>query len=112
MLRNKKNRWNSSAVGKYQITRRTLKDLMRTMKLKGNEKFTPELQDKMAMQLLKRRGLDKFMSGKISQKDFHNRISKEWASVARHGSDKGTYGQHVGTSSDALASLLGEVKNA
>ncbi len=111
MLRNKKNRWNSSAVGKYQITRRTLKDLMKKLKLKGNELFTPELQDKMAIELLKRRGLEKFENGKISLKDFHNRISKEWASVARHGSDKGSYGQHVGTDSEALASVLSEIRN-
>jgi len=112
MLRNKKNRLNSSAVGKYQITRTTLKDLMRRMNLKGSEKFTPELQDKMAIELLKRRGLDKFVSGKISLKDFHNRISKEWASIARHGSTKGSYRQHVGTSSEKLASLLRAVRTA
>lgn len=112
MLRNKKNRWNSSAVGKYQITRTTLKYLMKKMQLKGTERFTPELQDKMAIELLKRRGLNKFKSGRITLKDFHNRLSKEWASIARHGSKKGSYGQHVGTSSDALASSLEDIRNA
>jgi len=106
MLRNKKNKLNSSAAGKYQITRTTLKDLMKTMKLDGNSIFSQELQDKMAMKLLERRGLQKFKTGKITKEEFQNNLSKEWASIARFKSNKGSYGQHVGTSSESIGKLL------
>ncbi|NCN51289.1 MAG: glycoside hydrolase family 104 protein, partial [Candidatus Pacebacteria bacterium] len=35
----------SSAVGKYQIIRKTMDSLIDELKLTGQEKFTPELQD-------------------------------------------------------------------
>lgn len=68
----------SSAVGRYQITRTTLDDLKRQLKLSGDEKFTPELQDKLAQALLERRGLSKFKSGEISKEEFQRNLSKEW----------------------------------
>ena len=46
----------SSAMGRYQITRRTMLGLMKELGLTGNEYFTPELQDRMAEQLMRRRG--------------------------------------------------------
>lgn len=110
MLRNPKNGLNSSAVGKYQIVSRTLRGLIRNMKLTGREKFTPVLQDKMAIELLKGRGLHQFLEGKITQKDFHNRLSREWASIARFGSKKGSYGQRVGTKSRDLDVVLRDIQ--
>ena len=79
----------SSAVGRYQFIHKTLKDLVLTKNgeeknpkdLPLNAKFTPELQDKAATILLKRRGLDKYLSGKISPEQFSTEIAKEWASI-------------------------------
>jgi muramidase (phage lysozyme) len=79
----------SSAVGRYQFIHKTLKDLVKTKNgeeknpkdLPLNAKFTPELQDKAATILLKRRGLDKYLSGKISPEQFATEIAKEWASI-------------------------------
>lgn len=79
----------SSAVGRYQFIHKTLKDLVLTKNgeeknpkdLPLNAKFTPELQDKAATILLKRRGLDKYLSGKISPEQFSIEIAKEWASI-------------------------------
>jgi len=56
MLRNPENTFNSSAVGRYQITKRTLQGLMDQLGLSGDEQFTPELQDKLASALVARRG--------------------------------------------------------
>ncbi|NIH77430.1 tape measure domain-containing protein [Ochrobactrum sp. P20RRXII] len=46
----------SSAMGRYQIVGSTLDGLMREMGLSGDELFSPEMQDRMALTLAKRRG--------------------------------------------------------
>ena len=70
----------SSAVGKYQIVRGTLRDLKKKMKLKGDEVFSPEMQDAMFVQLLKKRDYDKWVDGKIDDDQFANKLAKEFAS--------------------------------
>lgn len=76
----------SSACGRYQFMRdtldkaNTLNDIKGQMKLTGSEKFTPDLQDRMCFHLLKRRGYDKFMAGKMSVNAFQNQLAMEWAS--------------------------------
>lgn len=71
----------SSAVGRYQFIPKTLRGVMQEMGLKGTDKFTPELQDLMAIHLLKRRGLEEYQAGKISKEEFANRLSQEWAAL-------------------------------
>lgn len=71
----------SSAAGKYQIINKTLRKLKEVMNLKGNEKFTPDLQDRMAMQLLRFRGYDQYMAGNLSVVDFGKNLAMEWASM-------------------------------
>jgi muramidase (phage lysozyme) len=72
----------SSAVGKYQIIRKTMGTLIRDMGFDPTQaKFTPELQDAMAVQLMKGRGLDKFMKGEITHEQFADELAKEWASL-------------------------------
>lgn len=78
----------SSAVGKYQIIRKTMDSLLKEMNLTGKEKFTPELQDQMALTLAKRRGYDKFIKGKMPKEKFANELAKEWASFPVIGGDK------------------------
>lgn len=48
----------SKATGAYQIMGPTLRDLKGMLNLKGDEKFTPEMQHKMFKALVKRRGVD------------------------------------------------------
>lgn len=88
----------SSAMGRYQIIYKTLKDLT-----DRNPKDMPlsrvmdkETQDELAMILLKRRGLSKFQNGEMSEEDFGHQLSMEWASVplttdhvTKSGKDKG-----------------------
>jgi len=75
-----KKQMGNKAAGAYQIIPATFDYLMGKMKLSGNEKFTPEMQDRMAIQLLERRGLSKFQAGKMSIEEFGNEVAKEWAS--------------------------------
>lgn len=56
MLHNPANRWNSSAVGRYQIVRTTMRGLRDELGLSGSDRLTPDIQDRMATVLLNRRG--------------------------------------------------------
>lgn len=72
----------SSAVGRYQIVGTTLRQLQKELGVDDNELFSHELQDRMALQLLKRRGIDDWLAGKMSDRQFHSNLSKEWDSIA------------------------------
>ena len=71
----------STAVGKYQFINSTLQEAARNSGIGPDDKLTPENQDKMAMYLLRRRGLDDFKSGKISDQQFASNLALEWASL-------------------------------
>lgn len=71
----------STAVGRYQIMSYTLPDIIKGLGLTGSEVFTPELQDRMAMWLLERRGLQDFLSGKIDLNTFADNLAQEWAGL-------------------------------
>lgn len=71
----------SSAAGAYQFMRATLIDLAKANpSISGSDLFTPELQDQLGYQLLKRRGYDLFIAGKIDRTEFGKRLAQEWAS--------------------------------
>src|SRR4051812_10375210 len=50
----------STAIGRYQFLRGTLQSLQAALKLSSDEKFTHELQDRMGVSLLVRRGYRKW----------------------------------------------------
>ena len=81
MLRHPSNSLNSSALGKYQIVRTTMRSLRTELGLKGDELFSPAMQDRMANALLERRGLSDWKAGRISDNTFIDNLSKEWASL-------------------------------
>lgn len=80
-----------TASGKYQIIRATLLGLVKEMKLSGRELFDENMQDRMALHLLNRRGFQKFLDGKISIDRMALNLSKEWASFPRDESNKSYY---------------------
>lgn len=79
-------KFGSSAAGAAQFMRDTLDkpgtlhDLEGEMGLTGKELFSPDLQDRMAFHLLKRRGYDKFMAGTMTVTAFGKALAQEWAS--------------------------------
>ncbi|WP_284765074.1 hypothetical protein [Agrobacterium sp. CFBP2214] len=81
MLAHPKNKWNSSALGQYQLVGKTLRSVQSEMGLSDDVLFDEKTQDAMAMHLLKRRGYDDWMAGKISDAKFMNNLAKEWASL-------------------------------
>ncbi|MGV6872557.1 tape measure protein [Pseudochelatococcus sp. B33] len=56
MLAHPDNKFNSSAVGRYQITRRTLIDLQKRLDISDDDYFNPSMQDRLALDLMRRRG--------------------------------------------------------
>jgi len=70
----------SSAAGAPQFMRATLIDLSKELHLRGDQVFDPDLQDRLGYHLLKRRGYEDFMAGRISRTEFGKRLAMEWAS--------------------------------
>lgn len=81
-------RYNSEAAGRYQIMEDTLRGLKSQGKVGGNELFNEATQDRLATTLMERRGLNDFQAGRISQDQFAQNLSMEWASLPAIFSDK------------------------
>lgn len=96
---NRTRKFGSSAAGAGQFMRDTLDDPKSAADLKGQlgltgaELFSPDLQDRMAFHLLKRRGYEKFMSGSMSLVNFAKALAQEWASFPVLASTKGAHRQ-------------------
>ncbi|KXF89950.1 hypothetical protein [Phaeobacter inhibens] len=71
----------SSAAGRYQIIRGTLRSLVRDGVVSMGSRFDKATQDRLATQLMNRRGLQSYLSGRMSETDFAQNLSKEWASL-------------------------------
>jgi len=71
----------SEAVGEWQFLEDTLRGLYRQAGVSLNDTFNRNTQIKLATGLLKRRGLDDYLSGKTSVEKFALSLSKEWASM-------------------------------
>jgi muramidase (phage lysozyme) len=73
--------YRSEAAGRYQILEDTLRDLYVEAGMTLDSKFDKAGQDRLAMALLKRRGVDRFLHGYLSVNKFCNELAKEWASL-------------------------------
>lgn len=71
----------SSAAGRYQIIRKTLRSLKHQGHVRGTDLFNKSTQDRLGRVLLERRGLSRFQSGKINATQFAQNLSQEWASL-------------------------------
>lgn len=71
----------SSAVGRYQIVRDTLKSILPAAKVSVSERFTPAVQDKLAVALLVRRGYSDWWRGETDDLTFAHQLSLEWAAL-------------------------------
>jgi muramidase (phage lysozyme) len=70
----------STAVGKYQIIRSTLGDLVKTGAVSLDEQFSPATQDRLAIALLNRRGYQRYLQGALTVHEFADSVAMEWAS--------------------------------
>ncbi|MCO5071156.1 MAG: hypothetical protein M9944_08120 [Rhizobiaceae bacterium] len=110
MLRHPKNKLKSSAAGRYQIVRTTLRAIRKTLDLPATALYDEDLQDKLACFLLGQRGIDKYLAGRLSEDTMLLNLSREWASLPKP-DGKGYYGgQHAAVSPDKVRAVLSEVR--
>jgi hypothetical protein len=68
------------AAGRYQIIPKTLEGLVKSGVADPSEKFTPEVQDRLGMELINRTGATKLASeGRFDEAQ--NALAKTWASI-------------------------------
>ena len=70
----------STAVGRYQIIKKTLEGLIARGVANLNEKFNSSTQDKLAIALLNLRGYQRYLQGNLPADQFADRLAMEWAS--------------------------------
>ncbi len=77
----------SSAVGAYQFIKSTLSGLVGST-VQSGEIFGVAAQDRAAMALLRRRGFDRWAAGSLSDAQFAQNLSQEWAGLPAFTRDK------------------------
>ncbi len=70
-----------SAIGRYQLLDDTLDGLVDRLGLSGTERFTPALQDRMALELARDAGMEDWIAGRISDERFAANLSQVWAGL-------------------------------
>ena len=73
--------YQSEAAGRYQIMEDTLRGLWAAAGMRLTDRFDAAGQDRLATELLNRRGLARYLAGALSTEDFANSLAKEWASL-------------------------------
>ena len=73
----------SSAVGRYQFLNTTLLGLTKELGIDHDEQFNQLLQDKLAVALLERRGLNEYVDRKMTREEFAHNLSQEWAALPK-----------------------------
>ena len=104
------------AAGRYQIITPTLKASMKKMGLKGDEKFTPELQDRIFKETLVPQSVNDYLSGKSTDKEKAQiDLAKVWRSFAdpRTGktyADSGAGANHASISAAESGNALDDTR--
>ncbi len=108
MLHNPNNNLDSSAVGKYEIVRSTMRGLRKKLGLRGNELFDADMQDRLGHEKLVDRKIENYRSGRITESQFQENLAQEWASVAHPGTGRAT--QHTGTTTAEIQAAIHGLK--
>lgn len=99
----------SSAVGRYQINRRTMGDLRKRMRLVGSELYSPEMQDRLGRERLRMARWDDYVAGRITRDQVQERLARGWASVAT-AEGRSYYDQPVGTTSEQIRAAIDQAR--
>lgn len=78
---NEQSKRKNTAIGRYQFIKPTLKGLVKKLKINENEIFSPKLQDRLAIELMREKGLKKYLNKKIKPSEFGNNLSRVWAGL-------------------------------
>lgn len=104
----------STALGRYQFISDTLQAVVKKAGLDPKTtKFTPEVQDKLAVMLAMGRGLGRYLSGSLDKEDFADNLAGEWAGFPlRSGRSKysGVGSNKATISRQALLNMLDQLQ--
>jgi len=106
----------STAVGRYQYIRKTLAGTAAQMGMDvDTTKFDEKTQDALAIQTLRTIGLENWLSGKLDDGAFLNKVARVWASVPT--TSGGSYYAGVGSNkagvkSDVALNTLQDIRTA
>lgn len=110
MLAHPSNKMNSSAIGRYQIVRTTLRPMKAQLRLSELSLYDEDTQDRLARYLLWGRGIDDYCEGRLSEDKMLLELAREWASLPTP-SGSGYYGgQHAAVAPQRVREVLHEVK--
>ena len=113
MLAHPKNKWNSSAAGRYQIVRKTRRSIEESLGISRSELFDEAMQDRMACYLLGFRGIDKWLAGNMDLETIVDNLAMEWASLPVYATGKSYYGkqkQNASVSVTQVTNALDQVR--
>jgi hypothetical protein len=101
----------TSAVGRYQFIRSTLENLKNRLGYKDTDVFSPEVQDRLFDALMEEQGLQELSAGLITPEKFQEKLSSQFASIPKPGTETGTYkGQGTGVTSDRVSAVLSSMQ--
>jgi hypothetical protein len=101
----------TGAVGRYQFIGRTLENLKNRLGYKDTDVFSPEVQDRLFDALMEEQGLQKLLAGLITPEKFQEKLSSQFASIPKPGTETGTYkGQNTGVTSDRVSAVLSSMQ--
>jgi len=101
----------TSAVGRYQFIGPTLENLKNRLGYKDTDVFSPEVQDRLFDALMEEQGLQKLLAGLITPEKFQEKLSSQFASIPKPGTETGTYkGQNTGVTSDRVSAVLSSMQ--
>lgn len=83
------------AIGRYQFIPPTLRRLMKRLGASPSERFSPQLQDRLADLLLADAGLGRYQRGEITRVSLMNNLAKIWAGLP-NSSGKSHYHGYAG----------------
>ncbi|PYG28607.1 hypothetical protein [Pelagimonas varians] len=69
------------AIGRYQFIPVTLKRLVKKRGINRSARFSPDVQDQLADELLKEAGLGQIMRGDMPRRTFMHNLAKIWAGL-------------------------------
>jgi hypothetical protein len=92
----------TSAVGRYQFIGSTLENLKNRLGYKDTDVFSPEVQDRLFDALMEEQG---------TPEKFQEKLSSQFASIPKPGTETGTYkGQGTGVTSDRVSAVLSSMQ--